>query len=149
MTLEEMMEILDMGKVVSLSDDEGTQFYKKRRSEYQFRRRKEDGDIKQVVTTPIKAKKGETSSGYFLHDIQPHKIPLPSDDSGESKDYDPDIYPKGTFLDIREDDGDEKHVKSFVSFSDDEGEKEKKEKRAEYKFRKRVVKKRKHGKKPY
>ena len=134
---------------VSLSDDEGTQFYKKRRSEYQFRRRKEDGDIKPVVTTPIKAKKGETSSGYFLHDIQPHKIPLPSDDSGESKDYDPDIYPKGTFLDIREDDGDEKHVKSFVSFSDDEGEKEKKEKRAEYKFRKRVVKKRKHGKKPY
>ena len=29
---------------------------------------------------------------------------------------------------FREDEGDEKHVESFVSFSDDEGEKEKKEK---------------------
>ena len=134
---------------VSLSDDEGTQFYKKRRSEYQFRRRIADADIEPVTNTPIKPRKGETSSGYFLDDVQPHRIPLPSDSRGESKDYDPDIYPKGTSLDIREDEGDGKHVKSFVSFSDDEGEKEKKERRSEYKFRKRVSKKRKHNKKPY
>ena len=62
----------------------------------------------------------------------------------------PHWYPKevGTSPDIREDEGDGKHVKSFVSFSDDEGEKEKKERRSEYKFRKRVAKKRKHDKKP-
>ena len=133
---------------VSLSDDEGTQFYKKRRSEYQFRRRIADADIEPVTNTPINPRKGETSSGYFLDEIQPHRIPLPSDSSEESKDYDPNIYPKGTSLDIREDEGDGKHVKSFVSFSDDEGEKEKKERRSEYKFRKRVAKKRKHDKKP-
>ena len=68
---------------------------------------------------------GETSSGYFLHDIQPHRIPWPLDGRGESTDYDPDIYIEGTFLDIREDEGDGIHVKSFVSFSDDEGEKRK------------------------
>ena len=102
-----------------------------------------------MTNTPINPRKGETSSGYFLDEIQSHRIPLPSDSRGESKDYNPDIYPKGTSLDIREDEGDEKHVKSFVSFSDDEGEKEKKERRSEYKFRKRVAKKRKHDKKPY
>ena len=51
---------------VPLSDDEGRQFYKKRKSEYPFRRGTADGDIKPVLTTLIKARKGETSSGYFL-----------------------------------------------------------------------------------
>ena len=74
---------------------------------------------------------------------------MPSDSRGESNDYDSDIYPKGTSLDIREDEGDKDHIKSFVSYSDDEAEKEKKEKRSEYKFRRRVAKKRKSGKKPY
>ena len=77
--------------------------------------------VPRAAPLPIKIRKGETSSGYFLDEIQPHRIPLPSDSSGESKDYDPDIYPKGTPLDIREDEGDGKHVKSFVSLSDDEG----------------------------
>ena len=49
-----------------------------------------------MVTTPIEPRKGETSSGYDLHDIQPNRISLPSDSRGESKDYDPDTYPKGT-----------------------------------------------------
>ena len=110
--------------------------FKKRWSDYQFRRRIADADIEPVATRPIKPRKGETSSGYFLHDIQPHRIPLPSDSRGGSKDCDPDIYPKGSSLDIREDEGDGKHVKSFVSFSDDEREKEKKERRSECKFRK-------------
>ena len=101
-----------------------------------------------MTNTPINPRKGETSSGYFLDEIQPHRIPLPSDSRGESKDYDPDIYPKGTSLDIREDEGDGKHVKSFVSFSD-LVIKEKKERRSEYKFRKRVAKERKHDKKQY
>ena len=61
-----------------------------------------------MVTTPIKAKKGETSMGYFLHDIQPHRIPLPPDGHGESNDYDSNIYPKGTSLHLGDDDGDEK-----------------------------------------
>ena len=46
---------------VSLSKDEGTQFCKKRRSEYQFRRRIADGEIKEVAITPIKPRKSETS----------------------------------------------------------------------------------------
>ena len=102
-----------------------------------------------MINTPIKPRKSETSSGYFLHNIQADRIPLPPDSRKESKDHDPDSYLKGTSLDIREDEGDKGHVKSFVSFSDDEGEKEKKERRSEYKFRKRVSKKRKHDKKPY
>ena len=132
--------------------DEGTQLYKKGDMNINFgnvQRHIADKDIKSVATTAIKLKKGEASSGYFLHNIEPHKIQLLVDSRGESKDYDPEIYPKGTSLDIKEDEGDEKHVKSFVSFSDDEGEKEKKEKRSEYKFRKRVAKKRKHDKKSY
>ena len=32
------------------------------------------------------------------------------------------IYPEGTSLDTRKDESDEDHIKSFVSFSDDEGE---------------------------
>ena len=60
MTLQEMMEIQAMGKVLCLSEDEGTKFYKKRQSEYQFRRGIADADIKPVVTTPIEARKGET-----------------------------------------------------------------------------------------
>ena len=67
-----------------------------------------------------------------VHDIKPHEIPLPPDSSDE--DYDPDIYPKGTSLDIRRDEGDKDHIKSFVSYSDDEAEKEKKEKRSELNF---------------
>ena len=62
------------------------------------------------------------------------------------KGYNPDKYPRGTSLDIKEDEGDGIHVKSFVSFSVDEGEKEKKERRSEYKFQKRVAKKIKHDK---
>ena len=64
-----------------------------------------------MATTPIKGKNWETSSGYFLYNIQPNRILLPSDSSGEIKDYDPDIYPKGTSLDIREDEGDGRHIK--------------------------------------
>ena len=67
----------------------------------------------------MKHRKGETSSGYLLHNIQPHRIPLTPDSHGESKDYDPDSYSKGTSLNIREEEGDWKHVKSFVSFSDE------------------------------
>ena len=52
-----------------------------------------------MVTTATKPRKGESSSGYFLRDIQPHKIPLLSDSREESKDYDLDIYPEGTSLD--------------------------------------------------
>ena len=89
------------------------------------------------------------SSGYLLDDIKPHQILLPSDSSDESKDYDPEIYPEGTSLDIKEDEGDKDNIKSFLSRSDDEGKKEQKEKRAEYKFRKRVAKKRKYGEKPH
>ena len=91
--------------------------------------------------------RGSTQLRLVIHDIKPHEIPLPPDSSDE--DYDPDIYPKGTSLDIRRDEGDKDHIKSFVSYSDDEAEKEKKEKRSEYKFRRRVAKKRKSGKKPY
>lgn len=47
-----------------------------------------------MVTTEIKDRKGKTSSRYFPHDIQPHKIPFPSNSLGESKDYDPGSYPK-------------------------------------------------------
>ena len=153
---------------ISLSDDEGTKFHKRRRSEYKFRRRVANRDDPVLLSTKSQHKKGESSSrvhdhdskprqskynkgesssGYFIDDIQPHKIPLPPDSSDD--DYDPDIYPKGTSLDIRRDEGDKDHIKSFVSYSDDEAEKEKKEKRSEYKFRKRVAKKRKSGKKPY
>ena len=149
-------------------DDEGSQFDRKKRSKYKFRRRvtnKEEpvtlskqskykkGEssshiLKQVITPDhSKLKKGGSSSGYFLQNIQPHKIPLPSDSSDE--DYDPDIYPEGTSLDIRQDKGDENHFKSFVSYSDDEAEKEKKEKRSEYKFRKRISEKKRSRKKPY
>ena len=116
---------------VSHSDDKGAQSYKKKRSEYQSRRRIADGDIKPVLTTPIKDRKGETSSGYFPRDIQLHRITLPADSRGESKDYDADIYPKANSIDIREDEGDGKHIKSFVSFSHDEGEKMKKERRSD------------------
>ena len=94
-----------------------------------------------MTITPRKPRGVETFSGYFLHNIQPHRVQL-------HPDYDPDRYPKGPSLHIREDEGDGKHVKSFFSFSDDKGEKEKKERRSEYKFRKRVAKKRKHDKKP-
>ena len=81
---------------------------KKRRSEYQFRRRIADADIEPETTTPIKPRKGKASSVYFLHDIKPHRIPLPPDGHGESNDYDSNIYPKGTSLDLGDDDGDEK-----------------------------------------
>ena len=67
-----------------------------------------------MTTTPIKPRKGETCSGYFLHNIQPHRIPSSPDSREESKDYDPDSYPKETSLDIKEDEGDGKHVKSFI-----------------------------------
>ena len=96
-----------------------------------------------------KHKKEAASSGYFLNDIEPHQIPLPPDSSNESKDYEPKIYPEGTFLDIKDNEGDKDNIRSFVSMSDDERKKEQKGKRAEYKFRKRVAKKRKYGKKPY
>ena len=79
-----------------------------------------------MVIIPIKDRKGETFSGY-IHDIQPSRIPLLPYNRGESKDYDPDIYPKGTYLNIRKDSGDEKYVKNFVSFSDDEWEEREKE----------------------
>ena len=73
-----MMEIQDKGKVLCLSlTMKVHNFTKKRRSEYQFRRRIANGDIERVTITPIKPRKGEISSGYFLHDIQPHRIPLP------------------------------------------------------------------------
>ena len=131
---------------VSLPDEENPQYQKRRRSDYKFRRgvasRKDKPEI-------IKQSKQAASSGYFLDDIEPHQIPLPSDSSDESKDYDPEIYPEGTSLDIKEDEGDKDNIRSFVSMSDDERKKEQKEKRAEYKFRKRVAKKRKYGKKPY
>ena len=68
--------------LVSLSEDEGTQFHKKRRYEYPFRRHITDRNDKPVVTTQIKDKIGETSSGYFLHNIRPNRISLPSDSSG-------------------------------------------------------------------
>ena len=76
------------------------------------------------------------------------KIHLVTDSSEESdsiktKDYDPDIYPEGTLQDIRDDEGDKCHSRSFVSMSDDEGTKERKENRSEY-IRKRVARKRKH-----
>ena len=64
-------------------------------------------------------------------------------DSIKTKDYDPDIYPEGTLQDIRDDEGDKCHSRSFVSMSDDEGTKERKENRSEY-IRKRVARKRKH-----
>ena len=50
----------------------------------------------------------DTSFTLFNH------TELPIDNGGGSKDYDPDIYPKGTSLDFREYEGEGKHVKSFV-----------------------------------
>ena len=88
-----------------------------------------------MVTTPIKDKNGEASSGYFLHNIQPNRISSPSDSIGESKNYDPDIYPEKTSLDIRKDEGDEDHMKFFVSFSADKGKKEKKSRDQSISFR--------------
>ena len=74
---------------------------------------------------------------------------LQTDSSDESKDYDPEIYPEGTSLDIPEDEGDKDNIKSYVLMSDAERKKGQKEKRAEYKFQKHVAKKRKYGEKPY
>ena len=112
--LEGMMDDPRHGKsFVSLSDDEGTQFYKKRRFEYPYRRYIADEHNKPVLTIPVKDRKGETSQGYFLHNIQPRRIPLPADNRGGSKNYDPYIYPKGTSLDTRKDESDEKLAKNF------------------------------------
>ena len=63
-----------------------------------------------MVTTTIKDKNGETLSGYFLHNIQPNIMSLPSDSTEESKDRDPDIYSEGTSLDVRKDEGDADHI---------------------------------------
>ena len=35
-------------------------------------------------------------------------------DSIKTKDYDPDIYPEGTLQDVRDDEGDKCHCRSFV-----------------------------------
>ena len=129
---------------VSLPDEENPQYQKRGRSDYKFRRGVASRKDKPET---IQQSKQAASSGYFLDDIEPHQIPLPSNSSDEIKDYDPEIYPEGTSLDIKEDEGDKDNIRSFVSMSDDERKKEQKEKRAEYKFRKRVAKKRKYGKK--
>ena len=49
----------------------------------------------------------DTSFTLFNH------TELPIDNGGGSKDYDPDIYPKGTSLDIRKDKDDEDHINNF------------------------------------
>ena len=58
-------------------------------------------------------------------------IPSPPDSGSDSysaeKNYDLNDYPKGSTQDIRDNIGDHQHMKSFVTLSDDEDEKEKKE----------------------
>ena len=49
--------------------------------------------------------------------------------------YDLNHYTEGSTQDTRDDIADHQHMKSFVTLSDDEGEREKKENRSEYKFR--------------
>ena len=138
---------------VSLSDEEETRLKKKRRSDFQLKKRIIDKKNKAIFKKPFDDQQAKSSKGYFVKDVKPHQIPLPSDSSDdtndESKSYNPDVYPEGTFQDIREDIGDAHHTKSFVSLSDEEGVKERKQRRSDYKFRKRVSKKRKNKDKPY
>ena len=138
---------------VSLSDDKETEFKKQIRSEFKLRKRPANNQSQSSSRKHFHASQVNPSKGYFLKDVQPHQIPLPSDSSDDANDgsrsYNPDVYPEGTLQDIRDDSGDAHHSKSFVSLDDDEGEKERKLKRSEYKFRKRASKKRKFKEKPY
>ena len=56
------------------------------------------------------------------------------------------IYPEGTSLDTRKDESDEDHIKSFVSFSDDKGKKEKKSRDQSISFRNVSLRKENMGK---
>ena len=117
----------DDKKILVSSDEKSSKYLKRRRYGYKSRRGATNRKDKSLVTKQSKHNKGAASSGYFLDDIQPHQISLPPDSSEESKDYDPDIYPEGTSLDIRKDEGDQDNIKSFVSMSDNETKKEHKE----------------------
>ena len=138
---------------ISLSDDEETKVKKQRRSMFKLRKRVADKQDQSHSRDLFKDQQATPLKKYFLRDVKPHQIPLPSDSSDDANDerrsYNPDVYPEGTLQDIRDDIGDAHHSKSFVTLDDDEGEKERKQERAEYKFRKRVSKKRKTRDKPY
>ena len=146
-------ELRHKNSSVSLSDDKETEFKKQIRSEFKLRKRPANNQSQSSSRKHFHASQVNPSKGYFLKDVQPHQIPLPSDSSDDANDgsrsYNPDVYPEGTLQDIRDDSGDAHHSKSFVSLDDDEGEKERKLKRSEYKFRKRASKKRKFKEKPY
>ena len=91
------------------------------------------------------------STGYIgtMDDILnlPYEPPRPIDeeDDGDFKEKLNDVVdlPKLTDSDYEEDSGDENHMDNFVSLSDDEKTVKKKQARAEYNFRERVLKKRK------
>ena len=95
---------------VPLLDEKSPQYQKRRGSDYKFRSGFASRKDKPEIIKQSKHKKEAASSGNFLNDIEPHQILLPSDSSDEIKDYDPDIYPEGTSLDIKEEEGDKDNI---------------------------------------